>query len=72
MSSLIVEGGARVAEDFLKAGLVDRIWLFEGPVTIGESGVTSPIAPKHKPDGFQLVSSEMIGKDHLAVFERIV
>jgi diaminohydroxyphosphoribosylaminopyrimidine deaminase/5-amino-6-(5-phosphoribosylamino)uracil reductase len=71
-SSLMVEGGARVAEAFLKAGLIDRIWLFEGPGTIGDDGVLSPIGLARKPDGFQLVSGEVIGKDHLAVFERIV
>ena len=71
LSSLMVEGGARVAEEFLKAGLVDRIWLFEGAVTIGESGVPSPITPGHAPGGFDLVSDETIGEDRLTIFERM-
>lgn len=71
MSSLMVEGGARVAEDFLKADLVDRIWLFEGPGTIGDSGVASPTTSGHVPAGFELVSSETLGEDRLEIFERM-
>lgn len=71
MSSLMVEGGARVAENFLADGLVDRIWLFEGPDEIGEAGVASPVTPSHRPDGFVLVSSEAIGEDRLEILERI-
>lgn len=70
-SSLMVEGGARIAEEFLKAGLVDRIWLFEGPGTIGESGVSSPITSGHLPAGFELVSDETMGEDRLEIFERM-
>lgn len=70
LSSLMVEGGARVAEDFLKAGLVDRIWLFEGPNAVGEAGIPSPLKPAGPHDGFTLVSSEAIGEDRLEIFER--
>ena len=71
MSSLMVEGGARVAEDFLKADLVDRIWLFEGTATVGDAGVASPITPGHMPAGFALVSNETLGEDRLEIFERM-
>ncbi len=71
MSSLMVEGGARVAENFLAEGLVDRIWLFEGPDEIGEAGVASPFTSAHRPNGFVLVSSEAIGEDRLEILERI-
>lgn len=70
MSSLMVEGGARVAENFLAEGLVDRIWLFEGPDEIGEAGVGSPVTSLHRPDAFVLVSSETIGEDRLEILER--
>lgn len=70
-SSLMVEGGARVADAFLKAGLVDRIWLFEGAVTVGGSGVVSPLTPGLVPDGFALVSTETLGEDRLEIFERM-
>ncbi len=71
LSSLMVEGGARVAEEFLKADLVDRVWLFQGPGTIGETGVPSPMAPGHVPLGFELVSDETMGDDRLEIFERM-
>lgn len=71
ISSLMVEGGARVAGDFLDAGLVDRIWLFEGPGTVGQPGVASPVTPAHVPHGFKLVSSETMGEDRLAIYERM-
>ena len=70
-SSLMVEGGARIAEEFLKAGLVDRIWLFEGQGLIGDSGVPSPIMLGHVPAGFELVSDETMGEDRLEIFERM-
>ncbi|MCD2171645.1 bifunctional diaminohydroxyphosphoribosylaminopyrimidine deaminase/5-amino-6-(5-phosphoribosylamino)uracil reductase RibD [Rhizobium sp. C4] len=71
LSSLMLEGGARVAQDFLYAGLVDRIWLFAGSGTVGGDGVVSPVTPDHRPGGFALVSSETIGEDRLEIFERM-
>lgn len=71
VSSLIVEGGAMVADAFLAAGLVDRIWLFAGAVTIGGEGIASPLSTIAAPAGFSLVSDEMIGRDRLQIFERI-
>ena len=32
---LMVEGGARVAQDFLRRGLVDRLIIFQSPITLG-------------------------------------
>ena len=43
ISSLLVEGGAKTAQRFLDADLVDRILLFQGPATIGEDGIESPV-----------------------------
>lgn len=71
LTSVMVEGGARVAEDFFSAGLVDRIWLFQGPTAIGIGGIISPLQPGHVAPGFELVSREMIGEDRLEVFERM-
>jgi diaminohydroxyphosphoribosylaminopyrimidine deaminase / 5-amino-6-(5-phosphoribosylamino)uracil reductase len=39
---LMVEGGARVAQDFLGQGLVDRLVIFQSPITLG-SGALSPL-----------------------------
>jgi diaminohydroxyphosphoribosylaminopyrimidine deaminase/5-amino-6-(5-phosphoribosylamino)uracil reductase len=37
---LMVEGGARVAREFLRQGLVDRLVIFQSPVTLGEGGLS--------------------------------
>jgi diaminohydroxyphosphoribosylaminopyrimidine deaminase / 5-amino-6-(5-phosphoribosylamino)uracil reductase len=70
LSSLMVEGGAAVATSFLQSHLVDRIWLFEGSVAIGKDGVPSPLLTGVVPEGFRLVSEELVGADRLQVFER--
>jgi diaminohydroxyphosphoribosylaminopyrimidine deaminase/5-amino-6-(5-phosphoribosylamino)uracil reductase len=38
---LFVEGGARVAQEFLRQNLVDRLIIFQSPITIG-AGALSP------------------------------
>jgi diaminohydroxyphosphoribosylaminopyrimidine deaminase/5-amino-6-(5-phosphoribosylamino)uracil reductase len=37
---LLVEGGARIAREFLRQGLVDRLVIFQSPVTLGASGLS--------------------------------
>jgi diaminohydroxyphosphoribosylaminopyrimidine deaminase/5-amino-6-(5-phosphoribosylamino)uracil reductase len=37
---LMVEGGARLARDFLRQGLVDRLIIFQSPVTLGAGGLS--------------------------------
>ena len=37
---LFVEGGARVAREFLRQNLVDRLIIFQSPVTVEDSGVS--------------------------------
>ena len=70
LSSLIVEGGAKIAAAFLQSGLVDRILLFEGPGTIGEAGIASPLTSTNIPKDFKLFESRMIGQDKLEAYER--
>ena len=36
---LFVEGGARVAQAFLRQNLVDRLIIFQSPVTLGDSAL---------------------------------
>ncbi|MDH6266717.1 diaminohydroxyphosphoribosylaminopyrimidine deaminase/5-amino-6-(5-phosphoribosylamino)uracil reductase [Rhizobium sp. SG_E_25_P2] len=66
LSSLIVEGGARVASDFLSAGLADRILLFTSPVIVGEGGVPSPLTEQTVPANFRLRMREPLGADWMA------
>ncbi len=37
---LMVEGGARLASEFLRQGLVDRMVIFQSPVPVGAGGLT--------------------------------
>lgn len=69
ISSLLVEGGARTAELFLNAGLVDRILLFTGPSTLGEEGVPSPLDRSLVPVGFVHTRTDTFGDDLLDTYE---
>lgn len=69
ISSLLVEGGARTAQMFLNAGLVDRILLFTGPATLGEEGVPSPLDRNLVPVGFLHTRTDTFGDDLLDTYE---
>jgi diaminohydroxyphosphoribosylaminopyrimidine deaminase/5-amino-6-(5-phosphoribosylamino)uracil reductase len=70
ISSLIVEGGARTARIFLDAGLVDRILLYQGPATIGDGGIESPLLATDMPSDFRHVATRQLGDDRCDEFER--
>lgn len=72
MSILMVEGGARVAGDFLRAGLVDRIDLYTGAVELGAGGIESPLTSADIPEGFELVHAAHFGPDLLQQYERAI
>ncbi len=42
---LMVEGGARVAQDFLRRGVVDRLVIFQSPITLGEDALSPFVGP---------------------------
>ena len=69
-SSVLVEGGAAVAESFLNAGLVDRIRLYVGPEPIGDDGIPAPISLDRMPQGFGLIDTQTFGADKRYEFER--
>lgn len=68
--SVIVEGGAAVARSFLDAGLVDKISLYEGNLTIGPGGIAAPLSPANMVAGFLLVETLQYGDDRCRVYER--
>lgn len=70
ISSLLVEGGARVAADFLAADLVDEIQLYRGLPEIGADGIASPLTIDTIPTRFKPLRSLQLGPDRLDVFER--
>jgi diaminohydroxyphosphoribosylaminopyrimidine deaminase/5-amino-6-(5-phosphoribosylamino)uracil reductase len=64
---LFVEGGARTADAFLRAGLVDRLLIYSSPTTFGE-GI--PAFPDGLPVGWQVGDIRQLGSDRLQVYER--
>ncbi|GEO84610.1 MULTISPECIES: bifunctional diaminohydroxyphosphoribosylaminopyrimidine deaminase/5-amino-6-(5-phosphoribosylamino)uracil reductase RibD [Alphaproteobacteria] len=71
ISSLLVEGGARVAADFLAADLVDEIDLYQGDVSVGPDGIASPVTRETIPQTFRPLRSQHLGSDRLDIFERV-
>ncbi|MFN3764094.1 MAG: bifunctional diaminohydroxyphosphoribosylaminopyrimidine deaminase/5-amino-6-(5-phosphoribosylamino)uracil reductase RibD [Aliihoeflea sp.] len=61
--TLLVEGGAETARQFLAEGLVDRLVLFVGPQPIGQGGIASPVDPAAIPAGFRLLRRDIFGAD---------
>jgi diaminohydroxyphosphoribosylaminopyrimidine deaminase/5-amino-6-(5-phosphoribosylamino)uracil reductase len=72
ISSLLVEGGAKTARLFLEAGYVDRILLYQGPGTIGQGGIETPIRKTDIPSDFKHVGTRRVGDDSLDEYEREV
>ena len=71
--SLLLEGGAKLAGGFVADGLVDRLALFDAPVTLGSG---SPDAFAYAPAGFAeqarrfpVVRRQTFGDDTLTVYE---
>lgn len=69
ITSLLVEGGSRVAGSFLRAGLVDKICFFYGPKILGGEGI--PVCSGPGPEsmasaiGVKHMEIEQIGDDFL-------
>ncbi|MGY2806751.1 bifunctional diaminohydroxyphosphoribosylaminopyrimidine deaminase/5-amino-6-(5-phosphoribosylamino)uracil reductase RibD [Bradyrhizobium sp. USDA 4506] len=74
ISRLLVEGGSRVANSFVAAGLVDEIWLLRGPDAIGADGVPAldamPLDAITQSPAFSLRASEALAKDVLTIYDR--
>lgn len=70
ISQLIVEGGASIARQFLHAGLVDRIMLYQSQLNIADCGIESPITQTNIPKNYALMSTSNFGEDVCYVFER--
>ena len=63
---MLCEGGGRLAETLLKAGLVDELVLFIAPIVIGGAGVAAvggPGWPLAKAPRFETVEVRKLGKD---------
>jgi diaminohydroxyphosphoribosylaminopyrimidine deaminase/5-amino-6-(5-phosphoribosylamino)uracil reductase len=72
VNTLMVEGGAMLAESFLVEGLVDRIALFRSGVIVGAEGVPAPpsLAGRLGADGgFRCIGREVWGDDLLEIWD---
>lgn len=74
ISRLFVEGGARLTESLLSAGLVDRFELLESDKIIGPEGVRAsvhfPLSERLPELGFRVVDWRSLGCDRLTSFEK--
>lgn len=70
--SLMVEGGAEVAQSFLHDGLVDEMALFSSSARFEGNGqrVPSPVTPERLPEGFKLTGEWRFGDDRLHAYSK--
>lgn len=71
ITSVLVEGGARIATSIVKAGIPDRLVLFHAPLIAGagETGWYGADAPPELND-LNLSYIEVIGADVMTVYDR--
>jgi diaminohydroxyphosphoribosylaminopyrimidine deaminase/5-amino-6-(5-phosphoribosylamino)uracil reductase len=76
VSSVLIEGGARIATSFLKEGLVDRMVLFFAPRISGKNGLPwfqDELEPDWvKSGGLKTSHVTLSGNDIVAVYDNIV
>ena len=74
LTRLLVEGGATVATAFLEAGLVDQVYWFRAPITIGGDGLAGvgPLSAENLSQalGFRMGDRRQLGNDVLELYER--
>jgi diaminohydroxyphosphoribosylaminopyrimidine deaminase/5-amino-6-(5-phosphoribosylamino)uracil reductase len=74
ISSLLVEGGAKLTEAMLSAELIDRVHLIETQAEVGRGGLpATPFGGIHgrlRGAGFLEVASRELGSDRLRTYER--
>lgn len=70
ISQLFVEGGAKVAKSFLDGQLIDRVYLLQSEVAIGEAGLESPLSRQNIPAEFSLIEETRLGADDCMTYER--
>lgn len=70
-STILVEGGARVAAVFLKSGFVDRLVIFQSDRTLGviDGAVNAPVTPQNAGDHFILKNQLTFGSDIMYEYE---
>lgn len=74
LTRLLIEGGATLATAFLAAGLVDRVYWFRAPITIGGDGLAGvgPLSAERLSEalGFRMGDRRQLGNDVLELYVR--
>ena len=70
LSTVLVEGGAEVAQAFLSEDLVDRIILLTGEAVVEGDAVNAPVTAQTVPSAFRPVASMKYGPDQMDEYER--
>ena len=68
---LFVEGGARVAREFLKQNLVDRLIIFQSPITVGDAALNpfeGMAGFRDKLSGVRIVQRAEFGEDVMTTY----
>jgi diaminohydroxyphosphoribosylaminopyrimidine deaminase/5-amino-6-(5-phosphoribosylamino)uracil reductase len=72
MQHLLVEGGARVAQEFLRQGLVDRLIIFQSPITLGNDALSPfdglPGDFRERLSSVPIVRRAELGEDVMSVY----
>lgn len=68
ITSILVEAGAKLSTAFLESNLVDRVYWFRAPITIGEAGLSVEHALEQLAK-FKKIEHIALGNDNLDIFE---
>ncbi len=68
ITSILVEAGAKLTTAFLESGLVDKVYWFRAPITIGEKGL-SVAAALEKLANFKQIEHIKLENDDLDIYE---
>lgn len=70
VQSLMIEGGARVAHEFLTAGLVDAVHLIQAPDVVVPGGIEAPLALMTDSSQFDVIDRRSLGDDKLVIYRK--
>ena len=74
LTRILVEGGATLATAFLEGGLVDQVYWFRAPMTIGGDGLAGigPLSAERLSEarGFRMIDRRELGNDVLELYLR--
>ncbi len=70
LRSVMIEGGATVAETFLDAGLIDEVQIISSKVQLDGNGISAPLNKMTDEDVFKAVDHKKLGDDELTIYWR--